>query len=746
MAVARMRTVLLGCLLVSTSLACGGTNYGADPAPLDAVSDLGPDATDDTGPADPGAIDPGGTDPGPADAVDATDAAPWEFVRDAYAPIRGWILLDNDPAKVMAALDAAPAYGINHVQLSHGLVMNFEDLLGDNTATTQRVQVLNDAIAAAHERGIKAFIWVHEFGGNDLVVCYGPDGDIWTRRAAAWNAALDRIPDVDGVVLMFGSAPMSPWFTACDCDWCVEEWGDESPFLAPPNDERIRLITEALGQVLAVRGKEMVARVFVHEPQELDWHADGFATARGLDFVGMHKSDVGDWQPYNPHDPTVGNVGPHPSILEVDVGGEYYGASRLPFCSPGYFRYRMQHAWENQGIGYVARIERGSNRALGTPNEINLRMLTAFVDDPETPIAAVWEDFLLARYGVAPGKSASMLRGWLENTFPIRLKSHYALGIWALEKGTDIPAKAEFGELFSRGNMPKWDPAWQAVFDRVKSPDRDTVLDLWQEGSEAVELAAEDLAGFEGWAAVNPEVLQPQDRDDLAARFRHQAFAARTWRAVDLFLWAQRARSLAGAEPDPDLVRWAAWARDELATVRREMIDAGLGSATPAGPARIQSFLDATVTSIPDATTPEIPPPALIGPVSTLLMPDGRVQVRFTVRRDASEVSLSWGKSLPVLDRVRELGAAVAGQEFTVYVGADTASLEQSTDQAGLDPSSRYVLRVVVMAATADGGERPWPGGDWWVFTPPPCDCGEGEDCIEGMCVPADRSIDTAEP
>ncbi|HOI10051.1 MAG TPA: hypothetical protein PK313_06190 [Myxococcota bacterium] len=716
-----------------------GTDVAADPGvPGDLPFDPGRDGPPDSGPGDDGPGDPGegdATDPGPSDAADATDVAPWQFDRDAYEPIRGWILLDDDPAKVLEALDAAPAYGVNHVQLSHDLVMNFEDLLGDDAATTTRVQTLNDAIAAAHQRGMKAFIWVHEFSGTGLDVCYGPEGEVWTQRAAAWNAALDRIPDVDGVVLMFGSAPMSPWFTACTCDWCADRW--ENPFEAPPNDQRIRLITEALGQVLAVRGQQMVARVFLHEPSEIPWHADGFAAARGVDFVGMHKSDVGDWQPYNPHDPTVGNVGPHPSVLELDVGGEYYGASRLPFCSPGYFRYRMQHAWANRGIGYVVRIERGSNRSLGTPNEINLRALSAFVADPDTPPRAVWDAFLADRYGAAPGSPASaMLRGILEDTFAIRLKSHYALGIWALEKGTDIPSKAEFGELFNRGDMPKWDPAWQAVYDRVRTPDRATVLDLWQEGSEAVDLAATDLALYEVWVDNFPESLAAADREDLRLRLRHQAYAARTWRAIDLFLWAQRARTLAGATPDPDLVTWAAWARDELAGVRQQMIDAGLAGVSPAGPSRIQSFLDATASSIPEGTSPAAPPPAAIAPLRTMPMADGTVAVDLTLAADASAVRLRWGKQLPEPEHAVDLGPITANVPVRVYLGATTASFDEGVALPGLEPSARYVVRAIA-TTTGDATEaRTWMGGEWWVFTPPPCDCAQGVACVEGVCQP----------
>src|SRR5262249_36689295 len=142
----------------------------------------------------------------------------------------------------------------------------------------------------------------------------------------------------------------------------------------------------------------------------------------------------------------------------------------------------------------AARIERGSNSALGTPNEINLYAMSELVKDRHKPIEAIWSEFLEAFYGLAPQSAeAKLLEGILKNTFTIRLDSHYVLGVWALEKDSDLPDGPVLGEFTGRGKMPKWDPDWQGIWDMLDQPDKATVHRIWQEATEGVELARADL-------------------------------------------------------------------------------------------------------------------------------------------------------------------------------------------------------------------------------------------------------------
>jgi len=456
----------------------------------------------------------------------------------------------------------------------------------------------------------------------------------------------------------------------------------------------------------------------VHEPQENAWHADGLAAVAGVDFTAMHKGVVQDWQPYNPFDPTQGHVGPHPAVVELDVAGEYWGLSELPFCAPGFFRHLLRHAGENGAVGSVTRVQRGSASALGTPNEVNLRAVNAFLKDPDTSLGAIWEAELGARYGLTRSSAGfARIKRTLQDTFEIRLKSHYVLGIWALDKGSDLPDSAALGELDGRGKMPKWDADWQERWDRLDRPDRAVVLDVWQEAGEAVALADEGLLAIKTLSGVLPD----EPWNDLHRRLKHQYAAARAWRAVKLFVWAQRAQKL--HPEDADLSAWMAWAHLELGGIRDRMIADGLTDVRVASPARIDEFLGNTASLLSPVVGAQRPPAAPFLPL------------RAFPQRTPEAADLVLGATRPIrasLDTGTEI------PDYGTVVVLDGLGPDERTRVAldHLSPSSRHVLRL---RAIVDGVEV--HGGDTWLFTPAACACTADDLCLDGQCVPRDTCV-----
>lgn len=57
-----------------------------------------------------------------------------------------------------------------------------------------------------------AVVWSHEFNNVGLTVCFDPADPLWEERRQAYRAALTTVPTIDGVVLMFGSSSLEPWF------------------------------------------------------------------------------------------------------------------------------------------------------------------------------------------------------------------------------------------------------------------------------------------------------------------------------------------------------------------------------------------------------------------------------------------------------------------------------------------------------------------------------------------------------
>ncbi len=621
------------------------------------------------------------------------DVEDWVFNRDDYDPVNGWILLDRNETAMLDTIDTAADFGVNHIQLSHDLIMDIDDAVGDDADTLARIATLNAGIARAHEHGMKAYVWAHEFTGVSIDVCFDPADPVWETRAQQYRVAFSAMPDLDGVILMFGSSDLPPWYAFCSCDWCVDNYGDD-PLESPPPAVKVQLVAQAIGEVVVNElGKELFIRTFVHEPNEVAWHSDGLREVEGVSFTGMHKGPVQDWQPYNPHHACTGNVGSHPSVLELDLAGEYYGKSELPWAAPGYYWYRLEHAWKNRGIGAVARVQRGSLHALGTPNEVNLYAVAEWVKNPDLPIESVWDGFLESYYALAPqADGQATLKQVLKDTFPIRRKSHYVLGIWALDKGSDIPNGVALDQFDDRGDMPKWDADWTDVWNALDRPNKETVWQVWQEGCEAVVLAEVSLTA----SADLDGKLATDLYSDLARRMRHQYYAARAWRAAKLFIWANRAK---GDGSDTDLPGWMAWARAELETLITEMAAADLGTITLATPGRIQQFLDNTANLIPDGTAVVVPEGLMLSPVTTTALRSDGADFSVSVNQ-AATLTVEWGTEIPDYGQTVELGA----------VPADTPTSFSLSD---LPSRSRAVLRV-----RATAGDETTTGGDYWVFTP----------------------------
>jgi len=583
------------------------------------------------------------------------------------------MLLDADPAAVVESIEAAALFGVNHIQLSHALIGEIDDVLGDDPATLERVETLNMAIALAHGHGMKVYAWAHEFTNDAMEVCFAPDDPFWTDRGNAYEAAFERLPGLDGVILMFGSSSPPPWLSFCTCDWCLDNY-DDLPLFIPPPGERLRMVVEHIGGAIVGQGRELFVRTFVHEPAEVGWHSEGLSTSEAVPFTGMHKGPVQDWQPYNPHHPCMGAIGAHPGIVELDVAGEYYGLSVLPWAAPGYYRYRLNQMWATGGVGAILRVQRYAHHALGTPNEVNLLAVRRLLEAPGTPLDAIWEEFITGRYALlSMTPEFEALRRIFEDSFPIRRKSHYALGIWALEKGSDLPDGMSLDMFNGRGKMPKWDPDWQEVWDALDVPDEVVVRWLWQEGTEAVRLAEQ---ASEVFPTIAPH-LAAEQAADLARRLDHQRLSTRAWRAVDLFIWGTKAQ----AHPDgpfPEVDAWRVWAWEELVAVQSEMIDAGLEGISPAGPASVQALVDAFAAGVP-AVEAAAPGGLLFEPVRVDAVTATSATLRIRANRDAT-VSLDYGLEIPDY-----------GETIDVELGGGE---ETTLDLEGLSPNSRWVVRL----------------------------------------------------
>jgi hypothetical protein len=127
----------------------------------------------------------------------------------ADEPVRGWTILSDSEIDDLAVIAAAPKYRINHLELSHEVVMDL------NEVRDERKQALvNRLVDSAHAAGIQeVVVWDHalyELAYYPERFRTGPNGTIdlddpafWAWLKQDYREMLDRVPGADGVVLTF---------------------------------------------------------------------------------------------------------------------------------------------------------------------------------------------------------------------------------------------------------------------------------------------------------------------------------------------------------------------------------------------------------------------------------------------------------------------------------------------------------------------------------------------------------------
>jgi hypothetical protein len=448
-------------------------------------------------------------------------------------PVRGWLVHSPDRAYLERVLKAAEGYRINHLELSHDVIMNADQI----PASAERARLIEEVAAAAAKRGIKTYIWGHELNvrGADPELDPGSDAGraFWEGRRAAYEQALTRCPSLAGVVLMFGSSPTEVW----DLPGRDAFWKDL------PMPGRVRFVTDQVraGVVTKAR-KELFVRDFNHGPRQLAWLTEALRDCPDVTVVS--KAEPQDFQPFYPHSPSIGAVGKTAQILEIDLNGEYWGQSLVPVSQVEYLRYRLRHGAGQKVRGAVGRIDTGSNAALGTPGEINLFAFSRLLEDPEASEQTIYDEWLEKRYGLKPEtEAARTLQSILTRTFPMAKKMYYTRGFWAWKDLSRVPASAA---IIDRGIISKsnalWDPGQKDLEKRLVRPDEDLVREVLAEKEEAVVLADENVRALPALR----EHLAPEDYRDLKRRLDLTADLARVYRAVASAYWRVK---LAGTAP-----------------------------------------------------------------------------------------------------------------------------------------------------------------------------------------------------
>jgi hypothetical protein len=370
--------------------------------------------------------------------------------RDA---VRGWTILSGSEPDAMAVIAAAKAYNINHLELSHEIVMDLREM-----RDTKRQSLVNRLVDAAHKSGIRqVLLWDHALYDLDYYPAEfrtGPGGAIdldnpafWEWFKADYRAMLDLSPRADGVVLTF-----------IETGARVER--QHSTKLPSPQDKLAAVVNAVADVVIGERKLTLYARTFSYTHEEYRNIAGAIAKFARPEVRLTTKEVPHDFFLTHPNDFFAGTMA-RPTLVEFDTAGEYNGQGLIANTWPDHILERAKDLLTRPHVtGYVARTDRyGRTRIIGRPSEINLLALKRVSEDPAVTAGQVYDEFIAARYGQA---ALPYVKAAFMNAFDIVTSTLYTLGT-----NTANHSKLDYdpyASSYSRSVSGKWiDPPYVVV-------------------------------------------------------------------------------------------------------------------------------------------------------------------------------------------------------------------------------------------------------------------------------------------
>ncbi len=604
----------------------------------------------------------------------------------AALPFHGWTLTHDDLDYNLGVIRRMGEFGVTHVQLSHRIVTRV-DQLQNEPEVVARVRTLADAI---HAQGGQAIVWMQELNTSDTYsYCFDPEGEQMQAKMQAYRDALAGAPEIDGVMISFGSAPTELQYIVPSCQ--------VARFAQPK--ERYKAMIEAISRVVMDEfGKQVYVRTFYHKAHEIPILRDALKeTARPL--VVMSKSEPNDFEPYYPLNPLIADVGPHDQVFELDCAGEYWGRGAIPFVAVEYFVQRFRQALERQQdnvgrfIGSTCRVDRYEYSAMGSLNEANLFAQAQLVADPLVDAASILSRYVEKAFAVQADRQAhQQLVNILRRTYWVGRKMYYAKGEWAFKKGSDLPASnADALSNMVNKTITQWDPAYTLITAGLLVPTERNLTELLQEKYEALDIAERNLMAL---SALQGE-LADHDYARLEALLLKQRLASEVWLHMAGAVFAARNLALTSS-------RWVAWHLDQMEAIA-DALDQGaysqIADLYPVSSDDIRAFVaNERGALVPDDGV------ALSGPVIAGID---------VTELAAEQVRIAWQTEPGVSYRIELTQQLPAYSQRYPYASEGVApgpgAVFTITD---LQPDSPYWFRLV--AQTADGEVA---SGDYPVWT-----------------------------
>ena len=334
--------------------------------------------------------------------------------------IRGWNILSHHFENGCTVINAAKDYQINHLELSHHLILDLRHVRID-----WRRETTNNLIDSAHRAGIKdVFVWDRAF----YPLNYYPnrfmvdsvsdrrlnmdDPEFWKWFREDYREMFSLVPQVDGIVFTF-----------------IETGARiQNQYSATLNDyQKMAMVVDTVASiVIDEMGKKMHIRTFVHTQWDRDVILGSLDYINHPDLVVMVKETPHDFFNFHPVQDYVHEI-KYPVIIEFDAAHEYNGqgivANTFTQLILDRWKYYMQL---DNVIGYVARTDRyGTTKIINRPSEILLYALNRAIEDTTVTEDQICDEFIAKKYGK---ESIPYVKPAFKAAIDINNSSFYTLG------------------------------------------------------------------------------------------------------------------------------------------------------------------------------------------------------------------------------------------------------------------------------------------------------------------------------
>ncbi|MDO8587720.1 MAG: hypothetical protein Q7T82_11845 [Armatimonadota bacterium] len=351
-----------------------------------------------------------------ADGWGSWSASGRRFTINVVGPAikKGWVMIRDDVPYHLELLTHAREYHVNHVQLSHDIMMYAWEPINDLTIRNK----VNQLIDAAHANGVsEVVLWVHDIQYTNMPAQYLVGGKVnlddpgfWPWMDGQYEQLFQVCPNADGLVFTF-----SENFNGADFyDRLATTHTGKTP------EDTLTQAIETLWNVCERHNKTLYIRNWTDAAGEDRWVRNAVARNDPGVWMMSKATGAGDWNVIQEDYDIIGTCTGHPELVEFDFVGEYWGYTYTPWAGIDYLR----HLWTDFSVprgadGVVARIDRedqggapGINpRVIECANRINMCALDILADYPDCSsddIYRYWSNHWFG--GVAGPRVASALK------------------------------------------------------------------------------------------------------------------------------------------------------------------------------------------------------------------------------------------------------------------------------------------------------------------------------------------------